>query len=434
MSDPVIYAENLGKCYRIGERERYLALRDVLARTFSAPARLFRAHKPASPNGDATHIWALKNVSFEIRQGEVVGMIGRNGAGKTTLLKILARVTRPTEGRGQVRGRVGSLLEVGTGFHPELTGRENVYLSGAILGMRKKEIERKFDEMVAFAEVEKFIDTPLKHYSSGMQMRLAFAVAAHLDPEILLVDEVLAVGDAAFQKKCMGKMGDVAKQGRTVVFISHNMAAVKNLCSRGYLLIDGHIALSAGVSECIESYLASTADLPAGVETGRVARPPDIAADDTLRIQRVAIRAAGGRAILCAGEPLGLSMELEVFRHVEDLVFGFSIYSADGIHIVECRSTDTHGAIPHLEPGRYAIECLMQNPLNPGLYSLHVGARCAAKPLDHLPDITAFRVSPGERLASYWLQATIGLISLESEWTKPVLVEGRPDKTYGRSS
>jgi len=422
MSDIVIRGENLGKCYRIGERERYVALRDVLARTFSAPARLFRAHKPASPNGDATHIWALKHVSFEIRQGEVVGLIGRNGAGKTTLLKILARVTRPTEGRARVKGRVGSLLEVGTGFHPELTGRENVYLSGAILGMTKKEIQLKFDEMVAFAEVEKFIDTPLKHYSSGMQMRLAFAVAAHLEPEILLVDEVLAVGDAAFQRKCMGKMGDVAKQGRTVVFISHNMTAVKNLCSRGYLLVDGRIALSAGVSECIESYLASTADLAAGVETCRVTRPPDVAADDTLRIQRVAIRSADGRAILCAGDPLGLFMEVELSRRVEDLVFGFSVYSADGVRIVECRSADTRGAIPHLEPGRYVIECSTPNPLNPGLYSLHVGARCAAKPLDHLPDITSFRVSPGERLDSHWLQATEGLITLKSDWTKPVLV------------
>src|SRR6202167_3251560 len=232
MSDVVIHVDNLGKRYRIGERERYLALRDVLTRAMTAPARLFGPRKSTSSsngngNGDHSHIWALKDVSFDIRQGEVVGIIGRNGAGKSTLLKILARVTKPTSGHAEIRGRMGTLLEVGTGFHPELSGRENVFLSGAILGMNKDEIRRKFDEIVDFAEVEKFIDTPLKHYSTGMQMRLAFAVAAHLEPEILLVDEVLAVGDAAFQKKCLGKMGEVAHAGRTIVFVSHQMNQIR---------------------------------------------------------------------------------------------------------------------------------------------------------------------------------------------------------------
>src|ERR1019366_3394716 len=209
--------------YRIGERERYLALRDLIARAASAPLRMLRSRKPSAPSGDATHFWALKDASFEVPQGEVVGIIGRNGAGKTTLLKILARVTFPTKGFAEVRGRMGSLLEVGTGFHPELTGRENTFLSGAILGMSKVEILRKFDEIVAFAEVEKFIDTPVKHYSTGMQTRLAFAVAAHLEPEILLVDEVLSVGDISFQRKCLGKMSSVARAGRTILFVSHNM-------------------------------------------------------------------------------------------------------------------------------------------------------------------------------------------------------------------
>jgi lipopolysaccharide transport system ATP-binding protein len=257
MSDIVISAENLGKRYRIGERERYLALRDILARAVSAPARLFKARKPASPNGDPTHIWALKDVSFEVRQGEVLGIIGRNGAGKTTLLKILARVTYPTKGFARVHGRMGSLLEVGTGFHPELTGRENVFLSGAILGMSKAEILRKFDEIVAFSEVEKFLDTPLKHYSSGMQMRLAFAVAAHLEPEILLVDEVLSVGDIQFQKKCLGKMGDVAKSGRTVLFVSHQMNQVRRLCERAIWVEAGRIRQDGPVATALAKYEAT---------------------------------------------------------------------------------------------------------------------------------------------------------------------------------
>ena len=237
MSQTVIRAEALAKRYRIGKRERYLTFRDVLARALRAPARLLSA---SSSNHRATNfIWALRDVFFEVKQGEVVGVVGRNGAGKSTLMKILAQITRPTEGTVEIRGRIGSLLEVGTGFHPELTGRENVYLNGAILGMKKAEIESKFDEIVAFSEVEQFLDTPLKHYSSGMQMRLAFSVAAHLEPEILLVDEVLAVGDMAFQKKCLGKMEHVAKTGRTVLFVSHNMAAVARLCQRGLLIEEG---------------------------------------------------------------------------------------------------------------------------------------------------------------------------------------------------
>ena len=250
MSEIVIKAEGLGKRYRVGERERYLALRDVLARVVdgSLPAQW------QAPPTD--YLWALRDVSFDVRQGEVVGLIGRNGAGKTTLLKILSRITRPTEGFAEIHGRVGSLLEVGTGFHPELTGRENVYLSGAILGMRKTEINRKFDEIVAFAGVERFIDTPLKHFSTGMQMRLAFAVAAHLEPEILLVDEVLAVGDIEFQKKCLGKMEDVSKSGRTIVFVSHQMNQIRRLCER-VLWIDGGQIRQSGPANQIVGALRS---------------------------------------------------------------------------------------------------------------------------------------------------------------------------------
>ena len=253
MSQYAIQVRDLGKRYTIGAYQgRYKSLRDSLVNTVTAPFRRFG--KNGAKEQDERIFWALKDVSFNIEHGEVVGIIGRNGAGKSTLLKLLARITEPTTGEIRMRGRVGSLLEVGTGFHPELTGRENIFLNGAILGMSRKEIERKFDEIVDFAEIEKFIDTPAKHYSSGMYMRLAFAVAAHLEPEILLVDEVLAVGDIQFQKKCLGKMGEVAKQGRTVLFVSHNMGAVLRLCKRGILLRAGQLDYRGDINETVSRY------------------------------------------------------------------------------------------------------------------------------------------------------------------------------------
>jgi lipopolysaccharide transport system ATP-binding protein len=260
MSDIAIRIEDLSKEYRIGaKQEGYKTLRDTLANAFVAPFRragnLLRGQATAAAELNGT-IWALKDISFDVKRGEVVGIIGRNGAGKSTLLKMLSRTTEPTAGYAEIHGRVGSLLEVGIGFHPELTGRENIYLNGAILGMRRAEIERKFDEIIAFAEVEKFIDTPVKHYSSGMYLRLAFAVAAHLEPEILLVDEVLAVGDASFQKKCLGKMGDVAKQGRTVLFVSHNMPAVSSLCHRTIWLDSGQMRQVGPTNSVISDYMS----------------------------------------------------------------------------------------------------------------------------------------------------------------------------------
>jgi ABC-type polysaccharide/polyol phosphate transport system ATPase subunit len=266
MSQVAIRGVGLGKRYAIGERARYVALRDILANVIKAPGRLFGSSR-GNGKKKREQIWALHDVSFEVQEGEVVGLIGRNGAGKTTLLKILSRVTRPTCGFAEVHGRLGTLLEVGTGFHPELSGRENVFLSGAILGMGKHEMERKFDEMVAFAEVEKFIDTPLKHYSTGMQMRLAFAVAAHLEPEILLVDEVLAVGDAAFQKKCLGKMSDVAKAGRTIIFVSHQMSQIRRLCERVAWLDGGTIREVGPTVKVIADYEAALTERSRGVLT-----------------------------------------------------------------------------------------------------------------------------------------------------------------------
>ena len=262
MTESVIHVEGLGKRYRVGERERYFALRDVLARAFSAPFKRNGARRSTD------YIWALRDVSLDVHQGEVVGLIGRNGAGKTTLLKLLSRITRPTTGFAEIHGRVGSLLEVGTGFHPELTGRENIYLSGAILGMSRIEIDRKMDAIVAFAEVERFLSSPLKFYSTGMQMRLAFAVAAHLEPEILLVDEVLAVGDLEFQKKCLGKMQEVSRSGRTIVFVSHQMGQMRRLCERVIWIDGGQIREQGRAGEIIARYESASLQPDAGVAGG----------------------------------------------------------------------------------------------------------------------------------------------------------------------
>jgi lipopolysaccharide transport system ATP-binding protein len=276
MTQTVVHGEGLGKQYRLGLTVDP-GLRHALERIVKSPLAAFRRKKEET-------FWALKDVSLEVKEGEVLGLIGRNGAGKTTLLKILSRITKPTTGWAEIHGRVGSLLEVGTGFHPELTGRENAFLSGAILGMSKREIERKFDEIVAFAELEKFIDTPVKHYSSGMYVRLAFAVAAHLEPEILLVDEVLAVGDASFQKKCLGKMGDVAKTGRTIIFVSHNMTAMRRLASRAVLLDGGQITDTGPTAEVVDHYLQKNTEsnLESVWEDERVAP-----GDDRVRLHSV---------------------------------------------------------------------------------------------------------------------------------------------------
>ncbi len=274
MSDVVIKAEGLGKKYVIGHTsaEKYTTLRDVMARQTRSLARSFGdlvKGRPAIVGDEVEDFWALRDLNFEIRRGDVVGIIGRNGAGKSTLLKILSRITEPTEGRITIRGRVASLLEVGTGFHPELTGRENVFLNGAILGMTRAEIRRKFDEIVAFAEIERFLDTPVKRYSSGMYVRLAFAVAAHLEPEILIVDEVLAVGDAEFQKKCLSRMQNISGEGRTVLFVSHNLAAVQKLCSMGVVLKEGRIVFTGPVGEGILQY-SRTQQNAVFVRTGKI--------------------------------------------------------------------------------------------------------------------------------------------------------------------
>lgn len=255
MSDIAIRVEGISKQFQLGKGEQYRTLRDTLTDAVKAPFRRFGSQQPQKPSENET-LWALKDVSFEVKHGEVLGIIGRNGAGKSTLLKLLSRITEPTMGRIQIHGRVGSLLEVGTGFHPELSGRENIFLNGAILGMKKSDIANKFDEIVAFAEVERFVDTPVKHYSSGMYTRLAFAVAAHMEPDILIIDEVLAVGDQKFQEKCLSKMDEVGRQGRTVFFVSHSMSAIQRLCRRVLVLEGGRLTVDGDTRLALREYLS----------------------------------------------------------------------------------------------------------------------------------------------------------------------------------
>jgi lipopolysaccharide transport system ATP-binding protein len=413
---PIIKAEQISKQYRIGTRETaYSTVRETLMTALRSPFRTRRS----KGNGDGSTIWALKDVSFEVQPGEVIGIIGRNGAGKSTLLKILSRITEPTTGRAELYGRVGSLLEVGTGFHPELTGRENIFLNGSILGMTRKEIERKFDEIVAFAEVDLFIDTPVKRYSSGMYLRLAFAVAAHLEPEILVVDEVLAVGDAAFQKKCLGKMSDVARQGRTVLFVSHNMTAIRSLCSRAILLQQGRKAMEGEAGMCIDRYLAEVTK-EASNEAELTEAPRPRVADKTLQIERVRIVSLDGRPLVRSGDPFEMELDFRVSDPIVGVTLGINVQSVDSVSIMECRSSHHYGAIEISVPGQYRISCrIKQNILSPGLYFLGVGARCASKYLDYVPQAITFEVYSDETVASLWLDDVRSCVRVPSEWTRP---------------
>ena len=377
MSDVAINIEQLGKLYRLGEREPYKALRDVIVTSFSAPFRHLTGGRRngEEPGDDSRYIWAVKDISLQVKQGEVVGIIGRNGAGKTTLLKVLSRVTEPTRGRAEIRGRVGSLLEVGTGFHPELTGGENVYLNGAILGMKRAEIARKFDDIVSFAELERFIDTPVKRYSTGMFMRLAFAVAAFLEPEILIVDEVLAVGDAAFQRKCLGKMGEVAKGGRTVLFVSHNMAAISNLCSLAYLLDKGEIVASGPPQEVIQQYLAIVRT-PYSVP---LREREDRTGNGQMRLTGVSFRDERGKplGIVACGQDveIWLSYKAADGRPLRDVVVGMPFFDAFGQTVISCGNELTGQVFESLPP-RGVIVCRIPHlPLYPGRYDYNLQAR-----------------------------------------------------------
>jgi lipopolysaccharide transport system ATP-binding protein len=377
MNDYVIQVEDLGKRYRIGEQVGgYQTLRDTLVEIAASPfRRLSKAAGRSSESNDQEIIWAVRNVSFKVQEGEVLGIIGRNGAGKSTLLKLLSRITEPTEGRAIIHGRVGSLLEVGTGFHPELTGRENIYLNGAVLGMKRSEIERRFDDIVAFAEVEKFIDTPVKRYSSGMYLRLAFAVAAHLEPEILLVDEVLAVGDAEFQRKCLGKMSDVSQQGRTVLFVSHNMSAILNLTERALLLEQGKLAKVAPSSEVVDFYLASGHS-----QTGERVWQADEVPRHAKPFQPLVLRAVDKNGqiadTLRSVEPMAIEFEYALESPITALRVGIVLTTIRGETVFTSFDTDKLEQFEHFstrQKGTYRSRCeIPADLLNAGQYSVTV--------------------------------------------------------------
>jgi homopolymeric O-antigen transport system ATP-binding protein len=346
---PIIKVENISKLYHIGGREAAPdSLRELLTDKLKAPFRRWRE----DDSSEARTLWALKDINFEVQQGEMVGLIGHNGAGKSTLLKILSRITEPTTGRIELYGRIGSLLEIGTGFHPELSGRENLYLNGAILGMRRAEIESKFDEIVAFSEIERFIDTPVKRYSSGMYLRLAFSVAVHLQPEILFLDEVLAVGDSAFQIKCFNKMQDIRNEGRTIIFVSHNMQAITRICKRVIYLNEGRILDDGPAHEIASTYLSSHLSKSAELRWDDLAAAPG---NDIARLSAVRVRTEEGSVtdVVDISKPIGIEMEFEVFEAGHVLVPNFHFFNEEGIYLFVLGDRDPAWRRRPRLPGRY---------------------------------------------------------------------------------
>ena len=410
MSKTAIRVENLGKQYNIGAPQiKYQTLRDKMADS------LKRREKAAD-----SYIWALKDVSFDVEEGQVLGVVGRNGAGKSTLLKILSRVTEPTEGSIEIRGRVGSLLEVGTGFHPELTGRENIFLNGAILGMKRTEIDKKFDEIVDFSEVEKFIDTPVKRYSSGMYLRLAFAVAAHLEPEILVVDEVLAVGDAEFQKKCLGKMSDVAQQGRTVLFVSHNMSAVLRLTQETLVVDHGKLLMRGPTPEAIDYYLSKGL-----TEEGQKVWQPEEIATASKPFKPIAIRILNKQGdiaeVVRSTEPFTIEIEYELKKQIKGLRVGIYLLTTRGEYIFTSFDTDEAQLYEDKtvrEAGRYISRCdIPANLLNEGRYVVGVNASTyMIKRYFQDDQALLFNVDPAGAPGMQWIETRLGPIRPALKW------------------
>jgi lipopolysaccharide transport system ATP-binding protein len=416
MSGLALKADGLAKRYSIGAaRVRHDTLRDQLVEGVKGLARRRRL------GAEEATLWALSDVSFEVGRGEVLGVVGRNGAGKSTLLKILSMITRPTRGRAEIFGRVGSLLEVGTGFHPELSGRENIYLNGAILGMSRREIDRKFDEIVAFAEIERFLETPVKRYSSGMYVRLAFAVAAHLEPDVLVVDEVLAVGDMAFQRKCLGKMKDVTRQGRTVLFVSHNMPAVKSLCTRAILLEAGRVALDGRVEDVVDMYLRAGTEMSA---TGVV--PDDAPRIGTGEVKVRAVRlgdAAGGEVSqLYFGQTFKVTLVCEALADVPDAIFEIGVATPDGTRVTFSSSVDYGGAPARLGVGVHSVEVDFEIDLLPQQYTFEVGVhRSNGLTIDFVQRVLDFSVANvAEREDDHFKWSAVrGYVRPATRWSGP---------------
>jgi lipopolysaccharide transport system ATP-binding protein len=436
MGEIVIRAEKLGKCFRIGRpRPRYRSLRDSLAEVWSASARRLGSRLARQPGErrEQLLIWALRDISFEIRRGEVIGVVGHNGAGKSTLLKVLSRITEPTVGSAEISGRVGSLLEIGTGFHPELSGRENIYLSGAIQGMRRSEIERGFDEIVAFAEVEPFLDTPVKHYSSGMYLRLAFAVAAHLRPHVLLVDEVLAVGDIGFQKRCLGKMGAAANEGRTILFVSHNLAAIENLCSRTMLLRKGVIDVFDVTSVAIARYLSQSTDqtLADGYVNLNSRRERD--GTGRVRFQDITLRDAAGEpsSLFRTGEEVFFDLRLagdgDLSRQAE-LRIAIKLYDPSGVLLVTLSNEFVGPCIP-LADADDTVRCRVNElPLVPGSYSATLACYASGILTDLVTQAFSFHVVPGDfyRSGKVPKRHVHGALVMRHEWiANPLAAPGQ---------
>jgi lipopolysaccharide transport system ATP-binding protein len=370
MSDISVRVEGVGKRYTIGGAlQQHTTMRDMLVSAAKRPIE--RIRHPGAATHHSESIWALRDVSLEVHEGEVLGLIGGNGAGKSTLLKLLSRITEPTEGLIELHGRVGSLLEVGTGFHPELTGRENIQLNGAILGMTRAEIDRRFDDIVEFSEISRFLDTPVKRYSSGMYVRLAFAVAAHLEPEVLIIDEVLAVGDAAFQRKCLGRMEDVADSGRTVLFVSHNMQAVRSLCTRVVQLSEGRVVGSGPAATVVDQYLK----LKSGADGAMSWEGDDRPGDDDARLAAVRILGTDLQPtpVVITSQPFRVQMDVDLEHVVEGLTIGFDLSLADGTVVFRSYQTDgPPDRWPGLHPGRNRLECeIAPDLLNTGRYTVH---------------------------------------------------------------
>jgi len=431
MADPAISVEGVSKIYRIGLRDQ---VNDSIGRSLlqfvKSPLSNYRKYRSLYKFSDEVLsgadagddiLWALRDVSFDVQQGEVVGIIGVNGAGKSTLLKVISRITPPTKGKITIRGRVSSLLEVGTGFHPELTGRENVYLNGTILGMRKLEVDRKFDEIIEFSGVEKFLDTPVKRYSMGMRVRLAFAVAAHLEPEILIIDEVLAVGDAEFQKKCLNKMEDVGQEGRTVLFVSHNMAAVTRLCNRGILLSAGSILEDGNTHAIVSSYLTSGL----GTTAARDWSASEAPGDDSVRLR--ALRVVDQQGSVSEGvdirKKVGLQMEFDVLEPGHILLPYFRLTNEEGVSIFSTIDQDLQWHSKTREPGRYVSTAWVpENLLSEGM--IYVQAAMRTEHRKYRPfqeaDAIAFNVidtMEGGSARGEWVGKLLGAVRPKLDWT-----------------